>query len=85
MFDHVFSSFKSCAIDILEEDVRINSDMGTVCTVRRVNIVLKSGETKQALVRQTGCFERAAIRGSSFMSMPPSPPWGEWDGKIIAG
>jgi ketosteroid isomerase-like protein len=57
MFDCVFSSFKSCDIDFLEEDVRINSDIGAVCTVQRVDIVLKSGET-QALVRQTDSFER---------------------------
>src|SRR5580704_788202 len=39
MFDRVFSSFKSCDIDILEEEVTINGDMGIVCTVQNVNIV----------------------------------------------
>src|SRR5580698_11280640 len=49
MFDRVFSGFKSCDIDILEKDVTINGDMGIVCTVQKVNIVLKNGDTKQAL------------------------------------
>ena len=35
MFDRVFSGFKSCDIDILEEDVTINGDMGIVCTIQR--------------------------------------------------
>ena len=64
MFDRVFGGFKSCKIEILNEEVTINGDMGIVCTVQRVNIALKSGETKQALVRQTGCFERRGDKGT---------------------
>lgn len=46
MFDRVFSGFRSCDIEILGEDVMINGDMGIVCTVQKINIVLKSGDTK---------------------------------------
>ena len=57
MFDRVFSGFKSCECDILEEEVTINGDMGIVCTIQKVNIVLKSADTKQT---------RGAPRLSSF-------------------
>ena len=83
MFDRVFSSFKSCDISILEEDVRINGEMGIVCTVQHVNIVLKSGDTKQALVRQTDCFERRGGEWKLIHQHASFPAGGEWDGKII--
>lgn len=61
MFDRVFSTFKSCDIDILEDDVRISGDMGVVCTIQRARIVLKNGETKHAwVVRPTASSARAA-------------------------
>jgi ketosteroid isomerase-like protein len=83
MFDRVFSSFKSCDIDILEEEVTINGDMGIVCTVQKVNIVLKSGDTKQALARQTDCFERRGGEWKLIHQHASFPSGGEWDGKII--
>jgi ketosteroid isomerase-like protein len=83
MFDRVFSSFKSCDIDILDEEVTINGDMGIVCTVQRVNIVLKSGDTKQALVRQTDCFERRGGEWKLIHEHASFPAGGDWDGKII--
>jgi ketosteroid isomerase-like protein len=83
MFDRVFSGFKACNIDILEEDVTINGDMGIVCTIQRVNIVLKSGDTKQALVRQTDCFERRGGEWLLIHEHASFPAGGEWDGKII--
>ena len=83
MFDRVFSGFKSCNVDILEEDVTINGDMGIVCTIQRVNIVLKSGDTKQALVRQTDCFERRGGEWLLIHEHASFPAGGEWDGKII--
>jgi ketosteroid isomerase-like protein len=83
MFDRVFSGFKSCNIDILEEDVTINGDMGIVCTIQKVNIVLKSGDTKQALVRQTDCFERRGGAWQLIHEHASFPARGEWDGKII--
>jgi ketosteroid isomerase-like protein len=83
MFDRVFRSFKSCDIDILEEDVTINGDMGIVCTIQKVNIVLRSGGTKQALVRQTDCFERRGGEWRLIHEHASFPAGGEWDGKII--
>lgn len=83
MFDRVFSGFTSCNIDILEEDVTINGDMGIVCTIQRVNIVLKSGDTKRALVRQTDCFERRGGEWQLIHEHASFPSGGEWDGKII--
>ncbi len=83
MFDRVFSGFTSCNIDILEEDVMINGDMGIVCTIQRVNIVLKNGDTKHALVRQTDCFERRGGEWQLIHEHASFPAGGEWDGKII--
>ncbi len=83
MFDRVFSGFTSCNIDILEEDVTINGDMGIVCTIQRVNIVLKNGDTKRALVRQTDCFERRGGEWQLIHEHASFPAGGEWDGKII--
>jgi ketosteroid isomerase-like protein len=83
MFDRVFSGFTSCNIDILEEDVMINGDMGIVSTIQRVNIVLKNGDTKRALVRQTDCFERRGGEWQLIHEHASFPAGGEWDGKII--
>ena len=84
MFDRVFNGFSSCDIDILEEDVTINGDMGIVCTIQKVNIVLKNGDTKRALVRQTDCFERRGGEWKLIHEHASFPAGGEWDGKIIA-
>jgi ketosteroid isomerase-like protein len=83
MFDRVFSRFTSCNIDILEEDVTVNGDLGIVCTIQRVNIVLKSGDTKRSLVRQTDCFERRGGEWQLIHEHASFPSGGEWDGKII--
>src|SRR5271163_5001619 len=83
MFDRVFNGFSSCDIDILEEDVTINGDMGIVCTIQKVNIVLKNGDTKRALVRQTDCFERRGGEWQLIHEHASFPSGGEWDGKII--
>jgi ketosteroid isomerase-like protein len=82
MFDRVFDGFKSCDIDILDEEVTVNGDMGIVCTIQRVKIVLKNGDKKDSLVRQTDCFER---RGGAWKLIHEhaSFPAGEWDGKIV--
>ena len=81
MFDRVFGGFKSCDIDILEEDVKINGDIGIVCTIQKAKIVLKNGETKRAWVRQTDCFERRDGEWKLFHAS--SPAGGDCDGKII--
>ena len=83
MFDRVFSGFKSCDVDILEEEVTINGDMGIVCSVQKVNIVLKNGDTKNSLVRQTDCFERHDGEWQLIHEHASFPAGGEWDGKIV--
>jgi ketosteroid isomerase-like protein len=83
MFDRVFSSFKSCEIDILETEIKINGNMGIVCTIQKVNIELKSGDTKLALVRQTDCFEKRNNDWQLIHEHASFPAGGEWDGKII--
>lgn len=83
MFDRVFGSFKSCKIEILNEEVTINGDMGIVCTVQRVNIVLKNGDAKNMVVRQTDCFERRHGEWKLFHEHASAPAGGEWDGKIV--
>jgi ketosteroid isomerase-like protein len=75
-------AFRSCDIDILEGDLTINGDMGIVCTIQRVHIVLKNGDTKRALVRQTDCFERRGGEWKLIHEHASFPAGGEWDGKI---
>jgi ketosteroid isomerase-like protein len=57
-FDRVFGSFQSCKVDILETDVVVNGNMGLVCTIQTVSVVLKTGDAKRLVVRETDCFER---------------------------
>ena len=83
MFDSVFSTFDSCKVEILEIDVMLNGDMGVVCTVQKVKIVLKSGATKLVTVRQTDCFERRDDEWQLIHQHASVPAGGEWDGKII--
>lgn len=83
MFDRVFSGFSSCDIEILEEDVAINGDMGIVCTIQKIKIVLKNGDAKRVLVRQTDCFERRGGEWKLIHEHASIPAGGEWDGKII--
>src|SRR5579859_1268521 len=49
MFDRVFAGFRSCNVEILDTDITINGGMGIVCTVQRVNIVLKNGDAKRVM------------------------------------
>ena len=82
-FDKVFGGFQSCKVDLLETDVRVNGDMGIVCTVQSVNVVLKSGDTKHLVVRETDCFERHDGDWKLIHQHASVPAGGEWDGKII--
>lgn len=83
MFDRVFSGFRSCKVDILETETMMNGNMGIVCTIQRVHIVLKSGDTKTALVRQTDCFEKRNGKWQLIHEHASFPAGGEWDGKIV--
>ena len=83
MFDKAFGSFQSCKVDILETDTFMNGNMGIVCTIQKVNIVLKTGATKVALVRETDCFEKRNNEWQLIHQHASFPSGGEWDGKII--
>jgi ketosteroid isomerase-like protein len=85
MFDKVFGSFQSCKIDILETEVFLNGPMGIVCTIQRVNVVLKSGDQKRLLVRETDCFEKRDRKWQLIHQHASVPAGGEWDGRIITG
>ena len=82
-FDRVFGSFQSCKVDILETDVFVNGHMGFVCTIQRVNVVLKNGEAKRLLVRETDCFEKRNDVWKLIHQHASVPSGGEWDGKVI--
>ena len=83
MFDKVFSTFKSCQVTILEMDVMLNGTMGIVCTVQETNIVLKSGDEKRVVSRQTDCFEKRENEWQLIHQHASIPAGGDWDGKII--
>ena len=82
LFDDTFANFESCTVDILELDATVNGDMGIVCTVQSVNIVLKNGATKHVMVRQTDCFERRDNAWVLIHQHASVPAGGEWDGTI---
>jgi ketosteroid isomerase-like protein len=82
-FDEVFGSFQSCKVDILEMDTVVNGNMGIVCTIQRVNVVLKNGAAKLLLARETDCFERRDNKWQLIHQHASVPSGGEWDGKII--
>jgi ketosteroid isomerase-like protein len=81
-FDKVFASFQSCKIDILEMDVVVNGDMGLVCTIQRVSVVLKTGDAKRLVVRETDCFERRNGEWKLIHQHASVPSGGDWEGKV---
>lgn len=84
MFDSVFGNFESCKVDILETETTVNGDMGIVCTVQSVNIVLKDGATQHVMARQTDCFERRDGSWQLIHQHASVPAGGDWDGKVTA-
>ena len=80
-FDRVFGSFQSCKVDILEMDVVVNGNMGLVCTIQRVSVVLKTGDAKRLVVRETDCFERR--NGEWKLTHQHASIWRRLDGKVI--
>jgi len=72
-FDKVFGSFQSCKADILETDVVVNGDMG---------VVLKTGDAKRLVVRETDCFERRNGEWKLIHQHASIPSGGDWDGKV---
>jgi ketosteroid isomerase-like protein len=81
-FDKVFGSFQSCKIDILETEVVVNGNMGFVCTIQRVNVVLKTGDAKRLMVRETDCFEKRNGEWKLIHQHASIPSGGDWDGKV---
>jgi ketosteroid isomerase-like protein/quinol monooxygenase YgiN len=81
-FDKVFGSFQSCKIDILETEVVVNGNMGLVCTIQRVSVVLKTGNAKSLMVRETDCFERRNGEWKLIHQHASVPSGGDWDGKV---
>jgi ketosteroid isomerase-like protein len=84
-FDKVFGSFESCKVDILETETFVNGNMGIVCTIQSVHVVLKSGGAKVLLVRETDCFEKRDHEWQLIHQHASVPSGGDWDGKIVEG
>ena len=84
MFDRVFGSFRSYHVDILETDVFLNGDMGVVCTIQRIDIEFKTGDTKSLVVRETDCFEKRTGTWQLIHQHASVPAGGAWDGKIVS-
>lgn len=82
-FDKVFDSFASCKVDILGTDAFVSESMGFVCTIQRVNVVLKNGDAKSLLVRETDCFEKRNGAWKLVHQHASVPSGGDWDGKVI--
>ena len=80
MFDSVFSTFKSCHVDILDMNVMLNGDMGIVCTVQQTSIELGSGESRSVTSRQTDCFEKRNGEWQLIHQHASVPAGGSWDG-----
>lgn len=83
MFDRVFGSFQSCKVDILETDAFVNGNMGVVCTIQRISVVLQNGTAKVLMARETDCFERRNNAWQLIHQHASVPSGGEWDGKIV--
>jgi ketosteroid isomerase-like protein len=82
-FDEVFAGFQSCKVDFLEMDSVVSGNMGVVCTIQRVNVVLENGTAKTMLVRETDCFEKRNGEWRLIHQHASVPAGGEWDGKIV--
>jgi len=71
-----------CKVDILETDVIVNGDMGLVCTIQKISVVLKTGDAKSLVARETDCFERRNGEWKLIHQHASVPSGGEWDGKV---
>jgi len=83
MFDNVFKNFKSSKFTILETEVILGEDLGIVCTVQKVELVLQNDTTKAMLVRETDCFKKLDGKWLLVHQHASVPSGGEWDGKIV--
>ncbi len=83
MFDSVFKNFKSCKINILETEVILGDEMGIICTIQKVEILLQNGIAKTLFVRETDCFKKFDDIWKLVHQHASVPSGGDWDGKII--
>ena len=79
----MFAGFQSCKVDFLEMDTVVSGNMGVVCTIQRVSVVLKNGAAKTLVVRETDCFEKRDDEWQLIHQHASVPAGGEWDGKIV--
>ena len=84
-FDKFFANVASCQVDFLEIDVMLRGTMAVVCSVQRVNIVLKAGGTESMVARETDCFEKGPTGWELIHQHASVPARGTWDGKIVQG
>lgn len=69
-------------MDILDTEVIVNGNMGLVCTIQKVSVVLKTGDEKRLVVRETDCFERRNGEWKLIHQHASVPFGGDWDGKV---
>ena len=50
--------------------------------LQRVNVVLKTGDAKRLVVRETDCFERRNGEWKLIHQHASVPSGGDWDGKV---
>jgi hypothetical protein len=56
--------------------------MGLVCTIQSVSVVLKTGDAKRLVVRETDCIEKRNGEWKLIHQPASVPSGGEWDGKV---
>ena len=84
MFDTVFRGLKSCSVSILQTETILSDTIGIVCTIQKVDMVLKNDAAKTVMVRQTDCFKKDDNTEWLLVHQHASvPSGGEWDGEII--
>jgi ketosteroid isomerase-like protein len=49
---------------------------------KRVNVVLKTGDAKRLMVRETDCFEKRNGEWKLIHQHASVPSGGDWDGKV---
>jgi ketosteroid isomerase-like protein len=69
-------------VGLIEMDAVVNGNMGLVCTIQRVSVVLKTGDAKRLLVRETDCFERRNGEWKLIHQHASVPSGEDWDGKV---
>ena len=63
----------------------MNGNMGVVCTIQGVSVVLKTGDQRRLVVRETDCFEKRNGEWKLIHQHASVPSGGDWDGKVTTG